>query len=42
LLQQAVGNVLEVAVGAGKTLPYYPPSCQLTAVDVSPAMLAYG
>jgi ubiquinone/menaquinone biosynthesis C-methylase UbiE len=40
LLQQAVGNVLEVAVGTGKTLPYYSPSCQLTAVDVSPAMLA--
>lgn len=40
LLQQAAGNALEVAVGTGKTLPYYPPSCQITAVDVSPAMLA--
>jgi ubiquinone/menaquinone biosynthesis C-methylase UbiE len=40
LLQQAAENVLEVAVGTGQTLPYYPPSCRLTAVDVSPAMLA--
>ena len=39
LLRQASGNVLEVAVGTGKNLPYYPTSCQLTAVDVSPAML---
>lgn len=40
LLQHAAGNVLEVAVGTGQTLPYYPPSCRLTAVDVSSAMLA--
>ena len=40
LLQRASGRVLEVAVGTGRNLRYYPTSCQLTAVDLSPAMLA--
>lgn len=40
LLQRASGKVLEVAVGTGKNLGYYPTSCQLTAVDLSPAMVA--
>jgi ubiquinone/menaquinone biosynthesis C-methylase UbiE len=31
---------LEVAVGTGRNLPYYPRSCRITAVDLSPAMLA--
>lgn len=39
LLQRASGATLEVAIGTGKSLRYYPPSCQLTAVDVSLAML---
>lgn len=39
LLRQASGKVLEVAVGTGKNLRYYPPSCRITAVDVSGAML---
>ena len=39
LLGRASGAVLEVAVGTARNLPYYPRSCQLTAVDLSPAML---
>lgn len=39
LLQRASGKVLEIAVGTGKNLRYYPKSCQITAVDFSPAML---
>ena len=39
LLQRASGQVLEVAMGTGKSLPYYPKACQLTAVDVSLAMV---
>ena len=41
LLQQATGEVLEVAVGTGANLPYYPAGCCITAVDVSEAMLRY-
>jgi ubiquinone/menaquinone biosynthesis C-methylase UbiE len=39
LLRHASGNVLEVAVGTGMNLPYYPPGCRITAVDVSREML---
>lgn len=39
LLQRTSGKVLEVAVGTGKNLRYYPKACQITAVDFSPAML---
>ena len=39
LLQQARGEVLEVAVGTGANLPHYPADCRITAVDVSEAML---
>lgn len=37
---QAEGDVLEVAVGTGRNLPFYPPDVRLTGVDFSPAMLA--
>ena len=40
LLRRASGRVLEVAVGTGKNLRYYPRGCQITAVDLSPSMLA--
>jgi ubiquinone/menaquinone biosynthesis C-methylase UbiE len=33
------GKVLEVAAGTGKNFCYYPKTCQITAVDLSPAML---
>jgi ubiquinone/menaquinone biosynthesis C-methylase UbiE len=37
---QATGEVLEVAIGTGLNLSHYPAGVRLTAVDVSPAMLA--
>lgn len=39
LLQKASGRVLEVAVGTGKNLRYFPRKCHITAVDLSPRML---
>ena len=33
-------RVLEVGVGTGKNFPYYPAHCQVTAIDLSPNMLA--
>ena len=36
---RAVGEVLEVAVGTGRNLPFYPDGVRLTGVDWSPAML---
>ena len=39
LLQQASGRVLEIAIGTGRNLRYYPKACKITAVDFSLAML---
>jgi len=39
LLRRASGKVLEVAVGTGKNLSYYPRDCRIIAVDLSKAML---
>jgi ubiquinone/menaquinone biosynthesis C-methylase UbiE len=39
LLSRASGMVLEVAVGTGKNLAYYPHGCRITAIDVSRNML---
>jgi ubiquinone/menaquinone biosynthesis C-methylase UbiE len=36
---QAEGDVLEVAVGTGRNLPFYPAGVRLTGIDLSPAML---
>jgi ubiquinone/menaquinone biosynthesis C-methylase UbiE len=36
---QATGHTLEVAVGTGLNLPFYPCEVQLTGIDFSPAML---
>ncbi len=39
VLREARGRVLEVGVGTGKNLPYYPAGVQVTAIDFSPRML---
>lgn len=39
LLGAVSGKVLEVGVGTGKNLPYYPPGTELTGVDIRPKML---
>ncbi len=38
--RDARGRILEVGVGTGFNLPYYPPGSEVTAVDLSPGMLA--
>jgi SAM-dependent methyltransferase len=37
---QAQGEVLELAAGTGRNLPYYRADVRLTAIELSPAMLA--
>lgn len=36
---QAGGDVLEVAIGTGRNLPFYPDGVRLTGIDFGPAML---
>ena len=38
--ERAHGRVLEVAVGTGRDLPYYPADAAVTGIELSPAMLA--
>src|SRR5438309_11571769 len=37
---QARGQVLELACGTARNLPFYPDDVQLTAIELSPVMLA--
>jgi ubiquinone/menaquinone biosynthesis C-methylase UbiE len=39
LCSQASGDVLEVAIGTGRNLPFYLPGVRMTGVEFSPAML---
>jgi len=39
VLSQTSGRVLEVGVGTGKNLAYYPAGCVVTGIDLSPGML---
>jgi ubiquinone/menaquinone biosynthesis C-methylase UbiE len=41
MCSRARGPTLEVAVGTGANLPYYPPDAEITGVDLSRAMLAF-
>ena len=35
----ATGDILEIGVGTGVNIPYYPPATRATAIDLSPRML---
>lgn len=39
LCSKADGDTLEVAIGTGRNLPYYPDRVNLTGIDLSPRML---
>jgi len=36
---QAQGQVLEIAIGTGLNLPFYPADVEITGIEISPAML---
>jgi ubiquinone/menaquinone biosynthesis C-methylase UbiE len=40
--EQAHGDVLELAIGTARNLPYYPADVTLTGIELSPQMLTIG
>lgn len=34
-------RILEVGIGTGKNIPFYPPGMQITGIDLTPGMLAH-
>ncbi|MCP5087604.1 MAG: class I SAM-dependent methyltransferase [Rhodobacteraceae bacterium] len=40
LFKDAEGFLLDAGVGTGRNFPHYPKSCQVTGIDLSPAMLS--
>lgn len=38
---RAAGRVLEVAIGTGRSIPFYAPEVRLTGIDLTPEMLAF-
>jgi ubiquinone/menaquinone biosynthesis C-methylase UbiE len=40
ICSRAGGDTLEVAIGTGRNLPFYPKDVRLTGIELSPAMLA--
>lgn len=40
LFEGVGGVVLDAGVGTGRNLPYYPPGCEVVAIDLSSSMLA--
>jgi len=42
LVSEAKGRVLEVSIGTGRNLPFYPGGCEIAGVDISEKMLEEG
>ncbi|MGE5445903.1 MAG: class I SAM-dependent methyltransferase [Ignavibacteriales bacterium] len=42
LASQSKGRVLEVGIGTGRNLPFYPAACEITGVDISEKMVEEG
>lgn len=39
LVRQAEGRVLEISIGTGRNLPFYPSGCEIIGIDISEKML---
>lgn len=40
IISEATGKTLEVGVGTGRNLDFYPPETEVTGIDISPQMIA--